>query len=136
MFGAAVAAFLYEYGTLKPANFEGAKDMDTALFQAGKKKEIKKKTSKKPPLISPPEDESLATVEDLPSPKKKSKMGGKKASKEIPPMEQDVENPILTIANSPVAEEAPKKVLKKKKNKAVVDTETYIDVSTTDTDML
>lgn len=138
MFGAAVAAFLYEYGTLKPANFEGAKDMDTALFQAGKKKEIKKKTSKKPLLISSTEDESLTTVEELPAPKK-SKKGGKKANKEIPPMEQDVDNPIITIANSPVAEEAPKKVLKKKKKMktpADVDTGTYIDVSTTDTDML
>jgi glycerol uptake facilitator-like aquaporin len=38
MFGAAVAAFFYEYGTLKPENFAGAKDMDTAIFQAGKAK--------------------------------------------------------------------------------------------------
>ena len=27
-----------EYGTLKPQNFTGAKDMDTAIFQAGKRK--------------------------------------------------------------------------------------------------
>jgi hypothetical protein len=38
MFGAAVAAYFYEYGSLKPENFAGAKDMDTALFQAGKRK--------------------------------------------------------------------------------------------------
>jgi len=29
---------IVEYGTLKPENFAGAKDMDTAIFQAGKAK--------------------------------------------------------------------------------------------------
>jgi glycerol uptake facilitator-like aquaporin len=61
MFGAAIAALLYgkgyniteliklclscvtlEYGSLKPENFAGAKDMDTAIFQAGKRKKGKK----------------------------------------------------------------------------------------------
>jgi MIP family channel proteins len=43
MFGAVVAAFFYEYGSLKPEEFAGAKDMDTAIFQAGKAKKGKKK---------------------------------------------------------------------------------------------
>jgi len=34
--GAAVATLLYEYGWLKPAEREGAKDMDTTLFMADK----------------------------------------------------------------------------------------------------
>eukprot|EP01038_Epipyxis_sp_PR26KG_P006687 gene6687-9171_t len=38
MFGAVTAAIFYEYGSLKPENFAGAKDMDTAIFQAGKRK--------------------------------------------------------------------------------------------------
>jgi len=46
MFGAGVAACLYEYASLKPANFAGAKDMDTALFDANKKKTKKKKEKK------------------------------------------------------------------------------------------
>jgi glycerol uptake facilitator-like aquaporin len=33
MFGACVAAYIYEYTSLKPENFAGAKDMDTAIFQ-------------------------------------------------------------------------------------------------------
>ena len=33
MFGAGLAAAIYEYGSLKPENFAGAKDMDTAIFQ-------------------------------------------------------------------------------------------------------
>jgi MIP family channel proteins len=33
MFGAVVAAYIYEYVSLKPENFAGAKDMDTAIFQ-------------------------------------------------------------------------------------------------------
>ena len=44
MFGAGLAAALYEYGSLKPENFAGAKDMDTAIFQAGKKKKPKKRS--------------------------------------------------------------------------------------------
>ena len=46
LFGAGVAACLYEYASLKPANFAGAKDMDTALFDANKKKTKKKKDKK------------------------------------------------------------------------------------------
>eukprot|EP00597_Dinobryon_sp_UTEXLB2267_P004606 CAMPEP_0170065186 /NCGR_PEP_ID=MMETSP0019_2-20121128/5366_1 /TAXON_ID=98059 /ORGANISM="Dinobryon sp., Strain UTEXLB2267" /LENGTH=306 /DNA_ID=CAMNT_0010271989 /DNA_START=152 /DNA_END=1072 /DNA_ORIENTATION=+ len=38
MFGAVLAAVIYEYGSLKPENFAGAKDMDTAIFQANKRK--------------------------------------------------------------------------------------------------
>jgi hypothetical protein len=45
MFGAGLAAALYEYGSLKPENFAGAKDMDTAIFQAGKKKKPKKRSN-------------------------------------------------------------------------------------------
>lgn len=41
MFGAGLAAAIYEYGSLKPANFAGARDMDTALFEAGKRKKHK-----------------------------------------------------------------------------------------------
>lgn len=37
-FGAALAALFYEYLGLKPENFEGAKDMDTAIFQANKRR--------------------------------------------------------------------------------------------------
>jgi hypothetical protein len=33
LFGAALAVLFYEYLGLKPENFEGAKDMDTAIFQ-------------------------------------------------------------------------------------------------------
>jgi len=44
MFGAGLAAALYEYGSLKPENFAGAKDMDTAIFQAGRKKKAKKRS--------------------------------------------------------------------------------------------
>ena len=44
MFGAGLSAALYEYGSLKPENFAGAKDMDTAIFQAGKKKKPKKRS--------------------------------------------------------------------------------------------
>eukprot|EP00595_Chromulina_sp_UTEXLB2642_P000355 CAMPEP_0196762586 /NCGR_PEP_ID=MMETSP1095-20130614/2313_1 /TAXON_ID=96789 ORGANISM="Chromulina nebulosa, Strain UTEXLB2642" /NCGR_SAMPLE_ID=MMETSP1095 /ASSEMBLY_ACC=CAM_ASM_000446 /LENGTH=305 /DNA_ID=CAMNT_0042113879 /DNA_START=210 /DNA_END=1127 /DNA_ORIENTATION=+ len=43
LFGAIVAAIIYEYVSLKPENFQGAKDMDTSIFQAGKRK-IKQKS--------------------------------------------------------------------------------------------
>jgi hypothetical protein len=33
MFGAGLAAAIYEYASLKPENFAGARDMDTAIFQ-------------------------------------------------------------------------------------------------------
>lgn len=33
MFGAGLAAAIYEYASLKPQNFAGARDMDTAIFQ-------------------------------------------------------------------------------------------------------
>jgi hypothetical protein len=36
LFGAAVAAIMYEYLGLKPVNFAGAKDMDTSIFQSDK----------------------------------------------------------------------------------------------------
>lgn len=36
-----------EYGSLKPAEFAGAKDMDTAIFQAGKAKKGGKKGNRK-----------------------------------------------------------------------------------------
>ena len=39
LFGAAIAAIFYEYLGLKPDNFAGAKDMDTAIFQANKKRQ-------------------------------------------------------------------------------------------------
>jgi len=35
--GAGIAAYMYEYGSLKPDKFDGAKDMDTAVFLADKK---------------------------------------------------------------------------------------------------
>lgn len=38
LFGAIIAAIGYEFGTLKPENFAGAKDMDKSLFSADKKK--------------------------------------------------------------------------------------------------
>lgn len=46
MTGAVIAAIVYEYGSLKPANFAGAKDIATAIFQANKRKEKKHKKSK------------------------------------------------------------------------------------------
>jgi MIP family channel proteins len=52
MFGATVAAIIYEYGSLKPAEFAGAKDMDTAIFQAGKAKKGKKGNRKSKALAS------------------------------------------------------------------------------------
>lgn len=45
LFGASLAAILYEYASLKPENFAGAKDMDTAIFQAGKRKIHNKRPS-------------------------------------------------------------------------------------------
>ena len=46
LFGAGIAAAIYEYGSLKPENFAGARDMDTAIFEAAKKRKIKKKDGK------------------------------------------------------------------------------------------
>ncbi len=37
MFGAFLAAYMYEYGSLKPDKFAGAKDLDTAVFFSDKK---------------------------------------------------------------------------------------------------
>jgi glycerol uptake facilitator-like aquaporin len=37
MFGAGLAAAIYEYASLKPENFAGARDMDTAIFQVSYK---------------------------------------------------------------------------------------------------
>jgi len=37
--GAGVAAYMYEYGSLKPDKFAGAKDMDTAVFLSDKKEQ-------------------------------------------------------------------------------------------------
>lgn len=43
LFGATLAAIMYEYGGLKPINFTGARDMDDAIFQANtKKRQVKK----------------------------------------------------------------------------------------------
>lgn len=53
MFGAVVAAYLYEYGSLKPENFAGAKDMDTAIFQAGKRKKKRHSVNEAPTAPAP-----------------------------------------------------------------------------------
>ena len=66
MFGAAVAAIIYEYGSLKPANFEGAKDMDTALFAAGKAKGKKRQVKSRQSSLAPstPENQQLQQLSD------------------------------------------------------------------------
>lgn len=56
MFGSALAAVIYEYGSLKPENFAGARDMDTAIFDAGKRKRRK---SKRVSISSPSGTNSL-----------------------------------------------------------------------------
>lgn len=59
MFGAVLAAVIYEYGSLKPENFAGAKDMDTAIFQANKRKIKPHKR-----LSTEPSDESAGFQSD------------------------------------------------------------------------
>eukprot|EP01031_Cornospumella_fuschlensis_P037464 gene37464-45497_t len=62
MFGAACAAFFYEYGSLKPENFAGAKDMDTALFQANKRKKKRGSQVSKNNALSHPAGEEVQNV--------------------------------------------------------------------------
>ena len=166
MFGAAVAAFLYEYGTLKPANFEGAKDMDTALFQAGKTLKKKKKVVKVPAAAAA----AAAAIEDAPAsdaaagkPKKKVIKRIKKSKSPSPERAADdieagtvnpliaasapaapTPAPVAAIESEPVVEKPKKKIIKKVKkvkkdeageSAAAVDA-SYVDVSTTDIDML
>eukprot|EP01037_Dinobryon_pediforme_P013296 gene13296-13408_t len=61
MFGAVLAAAIYEYGSLKPENFAGAKDMDTAIFQANKRKI---KPAKKVSIASTSADHSYSEIGD------------------------------------------------------------------------
>lgn len=53
-----------EYGSLKPENFAGAKDMDTAIFQAGKRKKGKK-GHPKPEEAAPVENVQNTVVNEL-----------------------------------------------------------------------
>lgn len=101
MFGAALAAFLYEYGTLKPKNFTGSKDMDSAIFEAGKKKTVKK--NKKQPVVV--EEVMLDAADALASPaptvalKKKKGTKKKKTSVDIERQQEATSNPMMA-ANS------------------------------------
>jgi len=126
MFGAACAALLYEYGTLKPANFEGAKDMDTALFSAGKKTTGKRKVKK---VVAAVEDEVVsepAHVEEQPKPKPKRKVLKSKSPSPTESGAGDLEsgatsNPLLAAASpsDPVTTDKPKKKIIIKKVKKV-----------------
>jgi len=104
MFGAAVAAFLYEYGTLKPANFEGAKDMDTALFQAGKK--VVKKAKKPKAIADVPMAEPEPALE-AEKPKKKIIKRVKKAKSPSPERASDVESGMGGTINPLILSAAP-----------------------------
>ena len=93
MFGAAFAAFLYEYGTLKPRNFIGGKDMDSAIFEAGKKKS--KKPKKK---VVPLEDVHLVAdaPPPAPTPAIKKKKGKKKKTPDVEGQQEATTNPMMT----------------------------------------
>lgn len=148
MFGAAVAAFLYEYGTLKPANFDGAKDMDTALFQAGKKKDVKRK--KKLPVIEEESDQVVSTQVVIEAPKKKVRKVKKVTSPQpIEDVESGTSNPLHSVAISTISGEVEvttkkkKKITKTKKSEnnnaespTVSADDCYVEVSTTNTEML
>lgn len=58
MFGAVVAAVIYEYGSLKNENFGGAKDMREEIFLASKKRDI---TIEDKPRVS--EDDNMEVLE-------------------------------------------------------------------------
>lgn len=63
LFGASLAAIIYEYGSLKPKKFDGAGDMRTAIFEADKKRE---EAPKQPsPLVN---DEDMDEVLEVDAP--------------------------------------------------------------------
>jgi len=92
LFGAGIAACLYEYGSLKPES-AGVMDMDKALFEAGVAKKHKKKRSS---MLSKSETAKLSSLSSIPTNEISSPLAVLNRQQQFAPIEP-VKPPVFSL---------------------------------------